>query len=123
MVINMEPRELSPDVNALIFSGRFVLGNRLTEVENAIRQRIQQGQKKLVLDLSGLDFIDSAGIGVLAYCINTMKAEGGNLVFVCASGQVRQLMKLTHLDQVVGIYPDLASAQSALSGPTIPPTA
>jgi anti-sigma B factor antagonist len=124
MIINMEPRELSPDVSAIIFTGRFVLGNRLGEVEHNIRQRIDQGLKKLVLDFSGLDFIDSSGIGVLAMSIGLMEQAGGKLVFVCAPGQVRQLMKLTHLDQAVEIYPDLLSAQSALSGPpTTPPPA
>ena len=124
MIINMEPRELSPEVSAIIFTGRFVLGNRLGEVEHNLRERIQKGLKKLVLDFTGLDYIDSAGIGVLAFCIGFMEQAGGKVVFVCAPGQVRQLMKLTHLDQAVEIYPDLPSAQSALSGPpTTPPPA
>ncbi len=121
MIINLEPRELAPDVSAIIFTGRLVLGNRLGEVEHAIRQRIQQGPKKLVLDLNGLDFIDSSGIGVLAVCMGLMRQAGGKLAIVCASGQVRQLMTLTHLDQVAEIYPDLQSAQSALSRAAMPP--
>jgi anti-sigma B factor antagonist len=118
MIINMESRELSPDVSAFIFTGRFVRGNRLGEVEHPIHQRIQQGRKKMVLDLTGIDFIDSSGIGVLAVGIGVMEQLGG---MVCAPGQVRQLMKITHLDQRVEIYPDLASAQSALSAPSATP--
>ena len=121
MIINLEPRELAPDVSAIIFTGRLVLGNRLGEVEHAIRQRIQEGRKKLVLDLNGLDFIDSSGIGVLAVCMGLMHQTGGKLAIVCGSGQVRQLMTLTHLDQIAEIYPDLPSAQSALSKPPAPP--
>ena len=121
MIINLEPRELAPDVSAIIFTGRLVLGNRLGEVEHAIRQRIQQGPKTLVLDLNGLDFIDSSGIGVLAVCMGLMHQSGGRLVIVCGSGQVRQLMTLTHLDQIAEIYPDLTSAQGALSKPPAPP--
>ena len=124
MIINMEPRELSPDVSAIIFTGRLVLGNRLKEVEHSIQQRIQQGLKTLVLDFTGVNFIDSSGIGVLAYCIGTMEQQGGKLVVVCPPGQVRQLMKLTHLDQRVEVFLDLSSAQTALSGPpTAPPAA
>jgi anti-sigma B factor antagonist len=123
MIIDMEPRELSPDVSALIFSGRFVLGNRLKDVEHSIQQSIQQGMKKLVLDFTGVNFIDSSGIGVLAFCLGSMEEAGGKLVMVCPPGQVRQLMKLTHLDQVMGIYPDLPSAHTALGGPATPPPA
>jgi anti-sigma B factor antagonist len=123
MIIDMEPRELSPDVSALIFTGRFVLGNRLKDVEHSIQQSIQQGMKKLVLDFTGVNFIDSSGIGVLAFCLGSMEEAGGKMVMVCPPGQVRQLMKLTHLDQVMGIYPDLPSAQTALAGPATPPPA
>jgi len=121
MIINMESRELSPEACAFIITGRFVRGNRLGEVEHAIHQRIQQGLKKVVLDLTGLEFIDSSGIGVLAVCIGVMEQVGGKLVMVCIPGQVRQLMKITHLDQRVEIYPDLTSAQSALSAPSATP--
>ena len=121
MIFNMESRELSPDASAIIITGRFVRGNLLGEVEHAIRQRMQQGLKKLVLDLTGLDFIDSSGIGVLAVCIGWMEQLGGRLVMVCVPGQVRQLMKLTHLDERVEIYPDLTSAQSSLSLPSATP--
>jgi anti-sigma B factor antagonist len=121
MIIEMEPRELSPEVSAIIFTGRFVLGNRLTEVEYAIRQRIQQGARKLVLDFSGVNFIDSSGIGVLAFLLGLMEEQGGKLVIASGPGQVTQLMKLTRLEKVINIYPDLASAHTALAGPAPPP--
>lgn len=123
MIINMEPRELSPDVSAIIFTGRFVLGNRLKEVEHAIRQRIQQGTRKLVLDFSGVNFIDSSGIGVLAFLLGLMEEQNGKLVVATGPGQVTQLMKLTRLEKVIKIYPDLPTAQEALSGPATPPPA
>jgi anti-sigma B factor antagonist len=123
MIVDMETRELAPDIISMALTGRLILGNRLTEVEHAIRQRIQQGQRKLVLDLSGLDFIDSAGIGVVAVCIGLMEREGGKLVIAGAAGQVKHLLDLTHLDLRVGIYPDVSLAHRALSVPTGPPQA
>jgi anti-sigma B factor antagonist len=117
MIIDMEPRELSPDVSAIIFTGRFVLGNRLKEVEHTVRERIQQGARKLVLDFNGVNYIDSAGVGVLAFLIGSMEEAGGKLVLATGPGQVTQLMKLTRLEKVIKIYPDLASAQAALAAP------
>ena len=123
MIVDMETRELSPDITAMIFTGRLMLGNRLSEVEHAIRQPIQQGLKKLVLDFSGLKFIDSAGIGVVAVCIGLMERAGGKLAVAGAEGQVKNTLALTHLDRVLRMYPDLPSAQSALSAPGVQPQA
>ena len=121
MIIEMEPRELSQDVSAIIFSGRFVLGNRLNEVEHSVRQQIEQGARKLVLDFSGVTYIDSAGIGVLAFLIGLMEEAGGKMVMATGPGQVTQLMKLTRIEKVINIFPDLASAQTALEESATPP--
>jgi anti-sigma B factor antagonist len=115
MVVDMVTRELSPGITAISFTGRLVLGNRLTDVDHAIREMIGQGLRKLVLDFSGLEFIDSAGIGVLAVCFGSMEREGGKVAIVGVKGRVKDLLELTHLDHVAAIYPDVASAQSALS--------
>lgn len=121
MIVEIETRELSPGLSAVLFTGRLTLGNRLGQVENSLRQCIQQGLRNMVLDLSGLNYIDSAGLGVLAVCVGLMEKAGGTLAIAGATGQVSRLLELTHLDRAVGIYPDLQSAQRALSGPTMPP--
>lgn len=121
MIVDLETRELAPGITATILSGRLILGNRLSEVEHAIRQQIQQGARKLVLDFSALDYIDSAGIGIVSVCIGLMEREGGKLVIAGAGGRVKQLLELTHLNKVVGLYPELSSAQAALAGSPAPP--
>ena len=121
MIVDMVTHELSPGITAIGFTGRLVLGNRLSDVEHALRQAIKQGSRKLVLDFSGLSFMDSAGIGVLAMCVGIMEREGGKLVVAGASGHVEELLELTHLNRLVGRYPDIASAHRALAElPTAP---
>jgi anti-sigma B factor antagonist len=115
MVMDMVTRELSPGITAISLTGRLVLGNRLTDVEHAIRERIRQGSRKLLLDFSGLEFIDSAGIGVLAVCCGSMEREGGKVAVAGAVGRVKELQEMTHLDRVATMYPDVASAHSAFS--------
>ena len=85
MIVDIVTRKLSPGITAITFKGRLVLGNRLTEVEHAIREHIRQGSRKLVLDFSGLDFIDSAGVGVLAVCVGSMEREGGKIAIAGAT--------------------------------------
>jgi anti-anti-sigma factor len=125
MIVDMVTHEVSPGITAISFTGRLVLGNRLTDVEQAIREKIKQGSRKLVLDFSGLSFMDSAGVGLLAMCVAIMEREGGKLVVAGATGHVEELLELTHLNRLVGMYPDAASAHRALaespSAPYAPP--
>jgi len=115
MVVDIAVQELSPGVSTISFTGRLVLGNRLGEVEHAIREKIKQGCRKLVLDFSGLKFIDSAGIGMLAMWFGLMEREGGKIAVAGATPQVNQLLAMTHLNRLLGTYPDVASAHSALA--------
>jgi len=115
MIVDIITRELSPGITAISFRGRLVLGNRLSEVEYAIRDMIKQGSRKLVLDFSRLSFMDSAGIGLLAMCVAIMEREGGKLLVAGATGHVAELLELTHLNRLVGMYPDAASAHRALA--------
>jgi len=116
MVVDIEARELSPGITAISFMGRLVLGNRLGEVEHALREKIKQGSRKLILDFSGLKFIDSAGIGMLAVSLGAMEREGGRIAIAGATAHVSQLLEMTHLNRLFGMYPDVASARSALAG-------
>jgi anti-sigma B factor antagonist len=116
MVVGMTTRELSPGIMAISLTGRLTLDNRLTGIEQAIRDRIRQGLRKLVLDFSGLEFIDSAGIGVLAVCCGSREREGGRVAVAGATGKVKELLELTHLNHVAAMYPDVVSAQRTLSG-------
>jgi hypothetical protein len=53
MIVDMVTHELSPGITAISFTGRLVLGNRLSDDEHALREPIKQGSRKLVLDFCG----------------------------------------------------------------------
>jgi len=76
MIVTLVTREPPPGATAITFTGRLVLGNPLSKVEHAIRERIRQGSRKLVLDFSGVDFINTAGVGMLALCVGSMAPSG-----------------------------------------------
>jgi anti-sigma B factor antagonist len=61
------------------------------------------GASRLVVDLSGLRFIDSTGIGLLAMAVRRLALEAG-LAIVCPGGRVRKTLALTGLDRLVPIY-------------------
>ena len=72
--------------------------------------RLLQGGSKLVLDLSGVRSMDSAGIGELALLQTWAQERNAELKFAGANELVRKLLCLTNLDSVLEVYPTLDAA-------------
>lgn len=81
--------------------------------KQAVVQLVQGGERRLVLDLSGVDFLDSSGLGAL---VSILKALGtqGSLAVCGARGPVLALFKLTRMDKVFAIHTDRAEALARL---------
>ena len=111
-------------VTVMDFTGRLSMpGIAVAEPERTIKTQIERGARKLVLDLSSVDYIDSAGVGMLAVCAGAMGKAGGKIVIAGAQGRVEGVLLLTNLNHIIGIYPDRAAACAALADPTTPPAA
>jgi anti-sigma B factor antagonist len=121
MVVNYNIRRQEPGLTIMDFSGQLTLGNALQGVEHAIKDVIEQGSRKLVLDLAQLHFLDSAGVGMLAVCAGAMEKVGGRIIVVGAHGRVEEVLLLTHLHRIIGLYPDLTAACAALANSPTPP--
>ncbi|WP_247046225.1 STAS domain-containing protein [Arthrobacter rhizosphaerae] len=61
----------------------------------------QDGRSRLVVDLTGTDFIDSTGLRALISGLKTARAAGGNLRIVGAGTQVKTVLQLTKLDRIL----------------------
>ncbi|MEZ5145058.1 MAG: STAS domain-containing protein [Acidimicrobiales bacterium] len=72
----------------------------------------------LVLDLSGLDFLDSLGLGVVVSALKRVRARGGELVVVATEARIRAPFEVTGLDRLVTVHPsvDAALAVGAADG-------
>lgn len=114
-------REIEPDVVVMDFKGRLTTpGIMVASVEQTIKRRIEVGARKLVLDLSKVDFIDSSGVGMLMVCWSSMNKAGGKLVIAGAAGYAKEVLEMVHLGRHVGMYPNLAEACQAMSEPAAP---
>ena len=116
MTVQYELREEDSGVTVAALSGQLNLGSRLTDLERAIKLRIDGGTRKMVLDLVGLTYIDSAGIGMVASCAKAMAKAGGRLV-VAATGKINHMFEVTRLNRVIGVFPDLPTASAAACEP------
>jgi anti-anti-sigma factor len=78
----------------------------------ALNETVRQGSHEISLDLSQVDFMSSAGIGVLVACHRQLQAIRGTLVISKASEQVRKLIKLSGLEDIL-----LSKTKAAREGP------
>ena len=74
---------------------------------------ITGGRSRIVVDLSGVDFMDSSGLGALIGCLKTARAAGGDLRITAPTKQVAMVLKLSNLDRVLPTYDLAAKAYSA----------
>jgi anti-anti-sigma factor len=118
MPVHYELRQLEPNVTVASLTGQLNLGNPLMEFEHNIKHHIQEGSRKLVLDLSGLTYIDSAGLGMVATCAGMMFRAGGKLAVISPGGKITQMFEITRLDRVIDLYPDFGAAMAAISEPS-----
>lgn len=65
---------------------------------------VLQAQKKLVLDLTQLRFVDSSGLGAMLSCLRQLTGKGGDLKLCCMSKQVRSLFELVRMHRIFDIY-------------------
>jgi anti-sigma B factor antagonist len=86
------------------------LGTRLREIESKISEVANQGLHKLILDLSGIEFLDSAGLGALMILYGNMKVRGGQLRLVAPTAKVLEVIKMTHTDSILNIDRTLEAA-------------
>ena len=90
--------------------GKIALGEGAAPLRDAIRSSLDQGINRIVLNLEGVAFIDSAGLGELVRTHATVRSRGGLLKLVKPIGTVYGLLKITRLDCILEIEPDEAIA-------------
>ena len=106
----IQRKRIEPDIVLLEISGRITLGRECQDVEWAVEGLIRDSQKKVVFDLSELNYVDSSGIGIIVMCCGKMRAAGGEVRLASLQPRVAEVMKITKLDQIMHFYPTAAAA-------------
>jgi len=114
MLLQIETKRIPPDVTLVELTGKIALGRESQKVETLVQDLLRQNERKLILDLSRVDHMDSTGIGVLAYCFGTLNRCGGELRVTGANGKVLHLFQITHLDTVLPLCNSVKAACASL---------
>ena len=96
--------------------GRITLGEGSVTLRDAAREALRNGAKLLVLELSGVNYIDSSGIGELVSAYTVAKNSGANLVLVGLTKRVTDLLQITKLYTVFSAFDSVEAALASAPG-------
>jgi anti-anti-sigma factor len=116
MMLETEVFRFEPDITGISCAGRFTLGNRLSEMEGLVNSLIKDGARKLVLDLTHVEFVDSAGLGVIMRASGEIEQLGGKLRISGSNAQVQRLFDITHTGAILALDADLVTSVKKLQG-------
>ncbi len=104
-------QNLHGDITVLAVSGNL---DSLTvpEIRPEIEKIVASGVRKVALDLSGLEVIDSSGIGAIVSLFKRVRGLGGDVKIVGVRGQPREILRLLGLERAFDIVPSLEDAAS-----------
>ena len=88
MLLQIDKKQIEPDITILEFTGKISLGRESQRIETMVNELLAQKISKLIFDLSRVDYIDSAGLGIMTYCYGAMKTAGGTFRLAGANGRV-----------------------------------
>jgi len=103
------PRETG-GVTIIDVSGRITLGEGSAMLREMVRDLLGKGQKKIVLNLGDVNYIDSSGIGELVSGYTTVKNQGGEVKLLNLTKKVHDLLQITKLYTVFDVHNDEHSA-------------
>jgi len=107
------------DVTVLALSGRMVRNENFGALQDKVRHLVQEGRRKLVLDLAGVSYMDSTCHGEIVSGFVTVRRNGGLLHFASPTARVERLMTTAGLATTFRTFPSEREAVSSLAGPLL----
>ena len=98
------------DVTILDMTGEVRLGDSSVALRDSVRKLADGGKKKVLLNLAGVKYIDSSGIGELIANYTTISRQGGQLKLLNLTDRIQNLLVITKLLTVFDSYDDEAEA-------------
>jgi len=102
-------------VTIVDLSGRIVLGEGSARLRVLVRNLLSEGNKKILLNLGDVNYIDSSGLGELVSAFTSVRSQGGELKLLNLTKRVRNLLQITKLYTVFDITDDEATSVKSFS--------
>ncbi len=109
MSMTFKTREVG-GVTFVDLSGKITMGEGSPTLREEVHKLLEEGKKKIVLNLADVNYIDSSGLGELVSSYTSVKNSGGELKLLNLTSRVRDLLVITKLVTVFEVKDDEASA-------------
>jgi anti-sigma B factor antagonist len=108
--MNLKKKQIGPGIVVLEMTDRIASGRDCQRIHEEVDLLIRENQTRVVFDLSGVYYMDSAAVGSIVRSLCSLKNSGGTLRLAGAKGMVQGVLRLTHVDRVIRIYPTAGEA-------------
>jgi len=102
------------DVSVVILKGRIVLGEGSSALREVVKRLVEEGKKKIVLNMANVTYIDSAGLGTLVAAQVNAKKQDTALLLSDLGNKFYEVLQVTRLLTVFSVYATQAEAISSL---------
>jgi anti-sigma B factor antagonist len=106
-------KSVTPSVSVVSLNGA-LNARSAEEAKQTFRNLVEQGVKKVIVDLQEVPFIDSSGLAALVSGLKTLGGEASNLKLAAPQSQARLLFELTMFDRVFEIHDSVDDAMNSL---------
>jgi len=113
--MQIEERPMGDDVIVLDLKGKMTLGEGDELLKDKINSLVHQGRRKVVLNLEGVPYIDSAGLGEIVRTYTTVSRQGGSMKLLNLTKRITDLLSFTKLLTVFETYDNEADAVRSFS--------
>ena len=114
MSVKLTSRQVG-DVTVIDAVGRITLGEGASLFRDMLRDLAAKGEKKILLNLNEVSYIDSSGIGEMVSGFTSITNHGGQLKLVGLNKRVKDLLQITKLYTVFEVFDDEAEAIRSFS--------
>ena len=109
MALKMTDRVVDA-VAVVALEGRIVLGEESNALREKVKSLLASGQKKIVLDMQNVTYIDSSGLGSLVASHASARSQGASLKLSHLGSKFQEILQVTKLVTVFEVYPTEAAA-------------
>lgn len=119
-MLEIRRKHIDPDIFVLQLVGRVTMGKSCQELEWVVDELVRGNIRKLVLDLTEVDRVDSTGLGLIVTSYGKLKKAGGELRVVGAKGMVHEMLYTANIPRIIAFHETLEDAVAAMSPKTGP---
>jgi anti-sigma B factor antagonist len=98
------------DVAIVDLNGKITLGENTGILRDELRSLLAQGNKNIILNMAGVSYVDSAGLGELVGAYTTATNQGGSVKLLNLQGKMKDLMQITKLHTIFPSFDDEKAA-------------